>query len=144
MVGGAVPVACNSVVAVGVAVGDMVGICVLVCKALRVRVGGTVAKGAENVGMRTEGRVSEGWAVAVSVGVPVGNWVEVGIVVGKVSSVAWTVAEGTGIGDGAGMQAPMVSMRMPTTSTVRLIISLSPFSRPETVYIVAVKPPKSL
>ena len=46
--------ACKSVVAVGVAVGDMAGVCVLVGKALRVRVGRTVAVGAENAGMRTE------------------------------------------------------------------------------------------
>ena len=53
--GGGVPVACSPVVAVGVAVGDMAGVCVLVGKALRVRVGRTVAVEAENVGMRTEG-----------------------------------------------------------------------------------------
>ena len=53
--GGAVPVACKSVVAVGEPVGEMVSVCVLVSNALLVRVGRTPVVGAENVGIRTGG-----------------------------------------------------------------------------------------
>ncbi len=122
-VGGAVPVACSSVVAVGVAVGDMVAVCVL---GKELRVGRTVAIGAENASVSTGGGLSEGCVVAVKVGVPVGNRVEVCVLVGNAVSVAGTVAVGTKVGDVAGVQAPMLSRRIPTTSRVRLIMSLYP------------------
>jgi len=67
-------------------------------------------------------------AVAVNVGVPFGNWVEVGVFVGKAVSVAGTVAEDTGIRVVAGIHAWIMSTRLLTTSAARIIISLSPFS----------------
>jgi hypothetical protein len=87
--------------------------------------------------------VSEGCIVAVKVGVPFGNRVEVCVLVGDAVSVAVTVALSTGIGVITGVQASIMNTRITTTSTIRFIITLSSFFHRGAVGIGAARSSKS-